>query len=130
LFTPSCSHCRTELHQLSQLSRHFPSLAFYAVSLGTSDETMRLIAGIDNGIPVFLDRDQFARHWFSVRRVPLLLFVDESDVIRRALTGARPVQEDSVLLSRFSRPGTPGASGVGRVEEMDARMFPERPRRQ
>lgn len=127
LFTPACPHCRTTLAHYSRLFRLSPSVLCFGISLGSASETDSLIHSVSVPFPVFLDRNRSVRTFFRVRTVPVVVFIDEEDMIGLTLAGSRSFLEDSLLFARFCRSGAPGAPEAGGLEGTDIRSLPEAP---
>ena len=127
LFTPSCPHCKRVLEQYSRLALLAPHVPVYGISLGDAALTDSLVRAKHFSFPVLLDREGSVQILFRVDRVPVVLYVDEEDVIRLVLMGSRRYQEDSILFSRFGRPGAPGAPDVGSQEGTGIRKSPDAP---
>ncbi len=127
LFTPSCPHCIVELSNIARLGRRGGNLSRLAVSFGTPAATDSLVRRLNIPFPVFLDSDGSTRRAFDVSRVPVLVYVDERDIVRRVLVGSRAFQEDSLIFARFGRTDAPGTSDVGGTAGTVIRSFAELP---
>jgi len=125
LFTPMCPHCRVLLRHFAELYRATPVVSIFGISLGSRSATDSLVRAHDVPFPVLLDRNGFVQTVFRVGRVPVVLFVDEDDVIRLSLIGERPFREDSLLYARFGRQSVPGNPGVGEQEGTKSRTAPD-----
>jgi len=124
LFSPTCPHCSTEIGHFAELVRSIPLVSCFGISFGSRSATDSLVRAHDVPFPVLLDRDGFVQTVFRINRVPVIVFVDEGDVIRLSLAGARSFQEDSLLYARFGRQSVPDDPGVGELEGMRSRTRP------
>lgn len=101
-FTPECSHCRTEIGHLNELSaKYISDIDIIGVSLDDRQATDALKKELNLKIPIHLADPEKLRNVFKLSILPALFCIDESHTLRRFSIGEHSSAFDEALIREF-----------------------------
>jgi hypothetical protein len=103
-FTVECAHCLNEVSHYQFLYPTFKSeVHIIAVSLSNSMKTASFLSSNNTSFPTFLGQRIILDDSLQITDVPMLLYIDEQQIIRHTYSGERSLEEDRKLLSEFTQ---------------------------